>query len=130
EDGFYLTGTTMSYNAIATSNAYQSELPNGNNPTNSFLIKFMQKRMGVEDSQYQKLSLWPNPTDGQFTVEGKNFGELQISIFDLIGREVYTQYKVKIGQPIELQDQLSSGIYIVKLKSQNQRLTTIKLLVK
>ncbi|MGO1729185.1 MAG: T9SS type A sorting domain-containing protein, partial [Flavobacteriaceae bacterium] len=130
EDGFYLTGTTMSYNAIATPNAYQSELPDGNNPTNSFLIKFKQKRMGVEDSKHQKLSLWPNPTEDQFTVEGNNFGEMQISIFDLMGREVFTQNEVKIGQPIHLRGQLSSGIYIVKLKAKNHRLNTIKLSVK
>lgn len=130
EDNFYLVGTTTSNNAIVTTDGYQPQLPAGNYPTNSFLVKFVPEGLGVNDPSIAQLSLWPNPTAGQFTIQGSNLGGMQLSLYDLGGRKVYSQNNVKVGQPINLSGKLSSGMYFLKLDLGQQKIQVLKLIVK
>jgi hypothetical protein len=61
------------------------------------------------------LSLFPNPTDGEFTIHfGKYTGEFSVIIADLAGREVYkAKYAGKDRATIELDE--PSGIYLVSV---------------
>lgn len=130
EDNFYLVGTTSSPNAIATSDGYQPQLPAGNNPTNAFLTKFVPEGMGVKDSSVFSWSLWPNPTSGQFVIQGTNLGKMQLSLYDLNGRKLFSQNNVKVGQPINLRGKLSAGMYFLKVETDQQKNQVLKLIVK
>ncbi len=129
ENNFYLVGTTQSHNAMATPDGYQPTLPAGNNPTNSFLVKFVPEGLGINDASISQWSLWPNPTSGQFTIQGTNLGEMQLSLYDLGGRKIFSQNKVKVGQPINLHGKLSSGMYFLSLQIEDGKSQMLKLIV-
>ncbi|MGO3261239.1 MAG: T9SS type A sorting domain-containing protein [Mesonia sp.] len=130
EDNFYLVGFTSSENAIATTDGYQPQLPAGNYPTNSFLVKFVPEGLGVDDLSISKFSLWPNPTAGQFAIQGTNQGEMQLSLYDTGGRKIFSQSKVKVGKSINLSDKLPSGMYFLKLDLGPQKIQVLKLIIK
>lgn len=130
EDSFYIFGRTNSNTGIATENAYQASLPDGNYPQNIFLAKFVPKVLGTSDFTKTTFSIWPNPTQGVFTISGKANQPLQVSIYDLQGRRVWAMADAKVNQPIQLQNQLSSGVYFVKITGEKAQTQTLKLVVK
>ena len=70
--------------------------------------------------------LYPNPTTGQFTVEGANVAKVEV--YNLVGQKVYEQQ----GSKVVNIDATSwhKGIYLVNIKEQNGALVTKKLVVK
>ncbi len=71
------------------------------------------------------LNIYPNPSNGSFTIESKESTALKI--FDMNGRIVYTSSLAK-GKN-EIQTKLSSGVYIVTSES-NGKTVSEKLIVK
>ena len=63
-----------------------------------------------------KLKIFPNPSQGSFTIhfENQELGEIHIILYDLVGNMIYTQSLEKstdaINEDIKLDD-LSSGVY-------------------
>ncbi len=76
---------------------------------------------GIEDELLETFSLYPNPSDGQVTIEGLvNENELvSVAVYDKLGKVVYQTEALgkKLGQGIDLGN-LTKGIYFVKLKSE------------
>ncbi len=68
------------------------------------------------------LQLAPNPNDGRFqmTFEGEHIGAVELTIFDTMGREVFTHSSFKdkplFQQELDLSD-LNSGVYILEMLS-------------
>lgn len=82
---------------------------------------------GIENEKTGGLLLYPNPTNGSFTVESTS--EMQMSVIDVLGKEVMAA-PVYIGiNRFELQSRIP-GIYFVKLKGQDKLEKTIRLIVK
>ncbi len=81
--------------------------------------------LAVAENEIANIKLYPNPTRGAFTISGvKEKSTMQL--FTLLGEKIYQQ-EVSETQQINLN--LSSGIYLVKLFSKNNS-TTKKLIVK
>ena len=84
--------------------------------------------------------LYPNPTTGQFTVEGANIDKVEV--YNLVGQKVYeTENGTPKGSPTEREvkrkteyyldaAQWNKGIYLVKIMHQNNAVETKKLVVK
>ena len=69
--------------------------------------------------------LYPNPTTGQFTVEGANLNKVEV--YNLVGQKVYEAQ----GKVIDIDAaQWNKGIYLVKITHQNNAVETKKLMVK
>ncbi|MGB1242476.1 MAG: T9SS type A sorting domain-containing protein [Chitinophagales bacterium] len=72
------------------------------------------------------LRLAPNPNEGHFqvTFEGKHIGAVELTIFDITGRQVFTNsgYKKQLiyHEEIDISD-LKSGVYIVEIISGDKR---------
>lgn len=130
EDSFYIFGRTSSSAGIATENAYQPSLPEGNYPNNIFLAKFVPKVLETSDFAKTTFSVWPNPTQDIFTISGKANQSLQVSVYDLQGRRVRKISNVQINNPIILQRELSVGIYFMKITGEKTQMQTLKLVVK
>jgi len=68
------------------------------------------------------ITIYPNPTSGHFTLALNNLPnkEIQVSITNTIGEEIYTSQKEKINgnysKEISLHN-ISKGIYFVQIKS-------------
>ena len=70
--------------------------------------------------------LYPNPTTGQFTVEGANINKVEV--FNLVGQKVYEQKDSKVVN-IDATD-WNKGIYLVNIIEKNGAAVTKKLVVR
>ena len=70
----------------------------------------------------ESLTLYPNPTDGVFFIEGLS-GALEVHVHDLLGRQVAT-YSLSAGERKVDVSALSSGMYVVTLKESGGELLT------
>ena len=69
--------------------------------------------------------LYPNPTNGSFTVEGGNVAKVEV--YNLVGQMIYAEQ----GQMITINaDNWNKGIYLVNITSQNGAVETKKLVVR
>ncbi|MCR8668975.1 T9SS type A sorting domain-containing protein [Aestuariibaculum sp. M13] len=75
-------------------------------------------------------SLYPNPLNGKsfkVTLNGSSVGsKINIKIYSILGKEVFNQNFVPTSKTIEVNQNLNSGIYIVKVNDK----ATSKLIVK
>lgn len=88
--------------------------------------------LAVEDIKFKDIiKVYPTVSDGNFKIAGRNeVSEGVLSIFDLNGREVYaSKINFNINRIQDISLNTSSGIYIVKFKS-NNKLFTQKVIVK
>jgi len=75
-----------------------------------------------------KFKLYPNPNDGEFSIDlPEAFGEIQLYIFDLSGKQVYTDFAYHSGNSIALIN-LSKGLYFAKVVS-GQSTEVLKFLI-
>lgn len=77
--------------------------------------------IGIEEiSTSQEIAVYPNPTNGEFNISitNANFKELELSIINLLGKEVFkTTYNnsgTNFNQQIDLSD-LADGIYYIRI---------------
>ena len=69
--------------------------------------------------------LYPNPTNGSFTVEGANVAKVEV--YNLVGQMIYAEQ----GQMININaNDWNKGIYLVNITMQNGAVETKKLVVK
>jgi hypothetical protein len=68
-------------------------------------------------NQSVPFSLYPNPSDGNFTIELKddNFKQASVTVYDIMGKLVYgksqipnSKFQITLNQP--------KGIYLIKLQ--------------
>ncbi|MDG1477190.1 MAG: T9SS type A sorting domain-containing protein, partial [Vicingaceae bacterium] len=80
-----------------------------------------------ENNFSNNLSLYPNPTNGQFNIDlGQEFEKSNIQILDLSGRVVY-QTTTKKQKIVNLNFDAPAGVYFVRV-SANENQSTIKLI--
>ncbi|PKG41649.1 peptidase M14 [Psychroflexus sp. MES1-P1E] len=93
-----------------------------------FSLVFEPVSLSTEEQSLVNLSLYPNPTKGNFSVSGIDSGQdAEVKIYNLIGQQVYT-IKLSGQSSIEITDfNGTTGVYLVKLKT-NQGEKTFKLI--
>ncbi len=72
--------------------------------------------------QTNSFKVYPNPSSGSFTIKSSLFSKTssQINLYDLSGRQVYTQDMTgQTSQEINLPDHISSGFYVLELSGDN-----------
>ncbi len=76
-----------------------------------------------------KTQLYPNPTTGQFTVEGINV--TQVEVYNLVGQKVYNSQLSTLNSQLTIDaTNWNKGIYLVNVTSENGAVETRKLVVK
>lgn len=65
------------------------------------------------------IKVYPNPSSAIFNVEIADFsGDLEVTVFDLNGRIVYSNYNTKFNNKMEVNlSSLVKGVYLLQLKS-------------
>lgn len=74
------------------------------------------------------LNLFPNPTSDQLTIQSKNASVDEITLFDVVGKEVIKQSIHAKECTINLNN-LHNGLYFIRIKTENA-LFTYKILKK
>lgn len=83
--------------------------------------------VGVDDNPIQQISLYPNPTDGVFTING--ISDCNISIVDISGREIQNGYFENDNTAIDISD-FDRGVYFVKIIKDNEVVYNQKIILK
>ncbi|MBO4531240.1 MAG: T9SS type A sorting domain-containing protein [Paludibacteraceae bacterium] len=74
----------------------------------------------MEQNEETKFDIYPNPSDGQFTISlGAIEGPYNIEIIDIMGRVIYTKSDNKNEVNVDLSDK-GSGVYHVKVYTNNK----------
>jgi len=87
--------------------------------------------LSVSDLQNQELiQVYPNPSYGMFTISYSYVGKIKIEALDLNGRTVYSDSNSSFNGSKEINlTNLNSGIYILKLDTENASFTK-KIIIK
>lgn len=118
----YLDGQLISENITATTFTLQN-LITGNHIaeveavySTGFSVKTEVEisLLGVDDNNMFAFSIYPNPSDGRFSLELES--DAEVKIFDMHGRILYTGTK-KAGTST-MENNFSSGTYIIQVKSE------------
>lgn len=92
--------------------------------------KFETEVLATKDLAAKESKLYPNPSNGTFTIEQKITGRVKIDILDVNGRVVYATTADAIGNfKKQINTKLPSGIYFVRVSS-NEGENTSKLIIK
>jgi photosystem II stability/assembly factor-like uncharacterized protein len=82
-----------------------------------------------ENVKYEKeYSIKPNPTDGQIIISFKDYTEYQLSIKNSLGMLVLNSAGNSSSSTIDL-SQLTSGIYYVEIKTENNKIFREKIIL-
>lgn len=77
----------------------------------------------LENNLESSIKLYPNPAKDNFTIENINQLDLNIQVFNILGKEVYSaNVNASINHNINLSS-LKTGVYLVRLTADNQTLT-------
>jgi len=82
--------------------------------------------LGTTDFNKSSISIAPNPVKNEFTIFSTN-AIVEVTIFDAIGKLILTKKASNLSQ-IEIQN-LSNGIYFVKMKDNNNTQITQKIII-
>jgi len=77
------------------------------------------------------VNVFPNPFDEytRFEVQGKAVQELQLNLYDMMGREVLQQNATHQQYITLYKNNLPPGVYVFRLMDENQQLATGKLII-
>lgn len=95
-----------------------------------FLVKLNNLITNVDQVSLNEdnFSLYPNPSNGEITILLGSDQTANLSIYNLIGKNVYEQRL--IDQRTELSIALNSGVYFVNISAKNGNSITKKLIIK
>ena len=85
----------------------------------------VQANLSSELFEQEKISVYPNPSNGIFTIE--NEGSTTIEIFDILGNQITTQ-KANVGTTMVDLNGFTAGIYLAKITTENNQTQTVKLI--
>ena len=85
----------------------------------------VQANLSSELFEREKISVYPNPSNGIFTIE--NEGSTTIEIFDILGNQITTQ-KANVGTTMVDLNGFTAGIYLAKITTENNQTQTVKLI--
>ena len=79
----------------------------------------------VAEHQHNAFNIYPNPTDGIFTVKGSKIAKVEV--YNIVGQKVYAQE----GQVVNIDaSRWLKGLYMVNILDQNGNVETKKLMLK
>jgi len=84
---------------------------------------------GIQNNSLQLINIYPNPTDSYIEISGLNFAifNYTIDIYNNLGKLLLSE---KLNTNRFLIPDLSSGTYIIKIKTENDSFMTKKIIVK
>lgn len=77
----------------------------------------------VSDTAFNAISIYPNPSNGIFTIERKTQENLKIAVYDFTGKCVFTKTNITTTMATINLENLSNGIYFVTLATDQNTIT-------
>lgn len=84
--------------------------------------------LGTEEFILSNVKLFPNPTNGSFTIDlGKEFTDISVQIYDILGQMVSSE-KYASAKTISEEIYASDGIYFVKVSTAKEVSITLRVI--
>jgi hypothetical protein len=102
---------------------------------NSDFSECYYNNVGINEwENFEKISIFPNPSEGKFTVESLQFKIERIEVFNVLGEKVYTSTlsshtSTGLSMTIDLSGQ-PAGLYVIKVRDKENNIHTGKLLIR
>mgnify|MGYP003450391556 FL=1 len=119
----YLFGRNNS-NPYALGNYFQDNTSISGADAEDWTVN-VQANLSSELFEQEKISVYPNPSNGIFNIE--NEGSTIIEIFDILGNQITTQ-KANVGTTMVDLNGFTAGIYFAKITTENNQTQTVKLI--
>jgi hypothetical protein len=118
---------TLTFNGLTPGTTYynrtMTNLPSGWGPIRSFTTAIAPPPMEYIAEANEAVSVYPNPFQSHFTIANKNSdATVHATLIDMTGREVNAAM-LDIDSSIDIGDDLSSGIYLLKIREGNKIFT-------
>lgn len=132
DDALFLLGMAKSTQNISTPNGIQPSLLNNGSleegvPSNIFIAKLEPNVLSLQEHQLGKVSVFPNPNNGSFTIVIPSDATAMLEVYDVLGKKMLQQ-KVFTNQTISTNN-WAKGIYLAKTISENNIFETVKIIV-
>lgn len=125
EENLYVLGSTQSSTFHLGEISYELD----NTYTQMFLAKLKLSGIGVQEFEpSDAMLLYPNPNTGTFSLSAEKSLE-SVEIYNLMGERVFAKYYEIPTKQINIESSLSSGIYLVMIKTEDGKYTAIKMIV-
>jgi len=82
---------------------------------------------GISDNQSESVTVYPNPTDGLFTINMPGIADAAIMVTDITGKVVFNEHAVS-GSEFNLTG-LEKGLYFIRIQDQMSKQSLVKKLL-
>ena len=89
--------------------------------------------LSLDDKTFNASSIkvYPNPANNKFTIALKGFNKAEVAIYDLLGKPVYKNSITNTSIQIEnTSNRFTSGLYLVRVVAEDQKVYHSKLVIK
>lgn len=87
----------------------------------SGLLAITTQNLGIKESELSKISLFPNPNKGNFTLKNLPKFPLKISVSDILGRRIHVFHEAVFPEEFQVSLNLGTGIYFLEIKAPNAK---------
>jgi hypothetical protein len=77
--------------------------------------------LSIEENVLTNMTIFPNPSKGNITLQAQTKENAQISVYDILGKEVYRTSQ-SLNSDINLKN-LRSGVYLLRLEADGKQIT-------
>lgn len=116
------SGTSIPNAVTSTGGSmYVEFVSNVSNRKQGWTANYTTLTTGIDENNFvkQNLKVFPNPTNGIFTVSSEFDENVTLEILDVLGKQVLKTYKLNKGINQINASELSKGVYMIKFKIGN-----------
>jgi Zn-dependent metalloprotease len=116
------SGTSIPTSVTSTGGSmYVEFLSDPTDRKQGWTANYTSSTVGIEENGLsQSLNLFPNPTDGIFTIEATVNKNGTLQILDILGKQVFKTYPIEKGSNVINASELSKGTYMIKYEFENE----------
>lgn len=122
-----LISSTKSASALDGTVGYKSS---ADNSTQGDLKSSTKSASALDNGISENVSVYPNPTNGSFTINLTDMDKASVQIYDMNGRLQFEQKMTQSSLKIEQSDRFKPGMYLIRVIDENQNVYKQKLIVK
>lgn len=82
-----------------------------------------------EKIELYSVAIYPNPAKNNFTLSFKGLTKASVQIYDILGKEVYKTVSSEENVLINTNNRFKSGVYLVRIIGDNQKVINKKLII-